>query len=285
MFMQSYNSMMDGFARQFDAQVGKRLWKWNSQYFPGTTKRPRIVATPIKKSIGLADIAAVIGPLKNAMPLGEEDYKAIRRLTGFLPETLPDMTSEPEPPEDGTPPDESESPEDEMPEGNPEETVEDTEGDDSAPEMAQAARLAELTLALREATAEAAREREQKREPVELEDRPSFWQRMKEIFVKPEPVSLTIHNHPGEPPVVNVASPQIEMADGGEVVAAAVDRLASTVAAKDMSVTTTVLPAPVTITQTPAPVVNIENKVEVKKRRGKVKATKDAQGDWTMTDE
>jgi hypothetical protein len=95
MFMITFNSMMEGFANQIDAQIGKRLFQWNQ--FPGMTKRPKLVVTPIEKTINLSELATILGPIKNTLPLGDEDFVAIRRRTGFLPETLPEVEEQPEP--------------------------------------------------------------------------------------------------------------------------------------------------------------------------------------------
>ena len=127
MFMTIFNAMMEGFAGQIDDQIGRRLFEWNN--FPGMTKRPRLVITPIEKTISLGELGSLLGPLKNAIPLGDEDFIAIRQKTGFLPETLPEVEEEPEPepePEE-EPQDEETPPEDEQ----PEETPEGGEGEDA----------------------------------------------------------------------------------------------------------------------------------------------------------
>jgi hypothetical protein len=95
MFVMTFNAMMEGFGAQLDAQIGRRLFEWNN--FPGLTARPRLIITPVEKTIGLGELASLLGPLTNTIPLGDEDYIAIRRRTGFLPETLPEVESEPEP--------------------------------------------------------------------------------------------------------------------------------------------------------------------------------------------
>jgi hypothetical protein len=140
----TYNAMIDGFAAQFDAQVGKRLFQWNQ--FPGMTRRPRAVIPHIEKVISLSELGSILGPLAAVMPLGREDQIAIRRRTGFLPETLPtsDATPQPEPEPEPTP-------EDDEGEGEPaadddqtdEEPGEGEEGE-SAPEPREQARALEL---------------------------------------------------------------------------------------------------------------------------------------------
>lgn len=94
MFMTTYNAMMEGFVDQIDSQIGRRLFQWNQ--FPGMTRRPVLRLDPINK-LSLAELSSILGPLKNVMELGEDDMIAIRKQTGFLPETLPDMMSEDEP--------------------------------------------------------------------------------------------------------------------------------------------------------------------------------------------
>lgn len=114
MFIVFFNAMMEGFARQMDAQIGRRLFEWNR--FPGMRTRPKLTVTPIEKKVSLADLAQILGPLSSVMPLGDDDLIAIRRKTNFLPETLPEVEEEPEPelepkeddPEDGDPGEEDE---------------------------------------------------------------------------------------------------------------------------------------------------------------------------------
>ena len=95
MWMITYNAMIDGFVSQIDNQVGKRLFAWNAGAFPGMERRPKLKAEPIQKVLSLSELADILGPLKATIPLGEEDYKAIRTRTNFLPETLPVDGSEP----------------------------------------------------------------------------------------------------------------------------------------------------------------------------------------------
>jgi hypothetical protein len=98
MYLVTYNAMIDGFVQQMDKQIGRRLFELNAGAFPGMTRRPRLVAEAVQKTISLSELAAILGPIKNVMPLGEDDFKAIRARTGFLPETLPETTEgQPEP--------------------------------------------------------------------------------------------------------------------------------------------------------------------------------------------
>lgn len=89
-FNNTFNAMIEGFVEQADSQFGRRLLEYNRGAFPGLQRRPRLVADPIQRRISLSELAQIIEPIKNTLPLGDEDYKAIRARTGFLPETLPD---------------------------------------------------------------------------------------------------------------------------------------------------------------------------------------------------
>lgn len=120
MFMITFNAMMEGFAAQIDKQIIDKLTQWNPALFAGLTKRPRIKATPLSKKVSLSELAQIIAPIKAAMPLGDDDYKAIRKLTGFLPETLPEVEDAPEPPEPPEPePVMADDPEDDQAETEP----------------------------------------------------------------------------------------------------------------------------------------------------------------------
>jgi len=89
----TYNAMLDGFASQFDDQIGKRLWKWNIRdagRFPKTTKRPRITFSHIENTIDLGALGSFLGQIYDKMPIGLEDYEAIRQRTGWMPEKTPE---------------------------------------------------------------------------------------------------------------------------------------------------------------------------------------------------
>lgn len=88
MFIQIFNAMIEGFAGQLDRQVGERLFMWNS--FPGITQRPKIVATPIEKNLGLSELASFMQMFAKYFVIGDEDVIALRRRSGFLPEVLPE---------------------------------------------------------------------------------------------------------------------------------------------------------------------------------------------------
>jgi len=87
-----YNSMADGFVSQADEQIVRRLfdYKVNKDAFPGMTRRPRLKVTHIEKQVPLAELGAFFQAMSAVMPIGEEDWIAVRRATkGLLPETMP----------------------------------------------------------------------------------------------------------------------------------------------------------------------------------------------------
>lgn len=87
----TFNSMMDGFASQYDQQVGKRLFEWNKAEFPNITKRPKIKFSHIDKSIALSDLSNFFRTLDGILPLTDDDYKALRVRSGFLPQNVDNM--------------------------------------------------------------------------------------------------------------------------------------------------------------------------------------------------
>ncbi len=86
----TYNAILDGFAAQYDEQVGKRLYSWNKDRFPGLTKRPTIKFSHLTRDIALEKMGGFLTAIRGLMPLGEDDLKAIRSRTDFLPATLPE---------------------------------------------------------------------------------------------------------------------------------------------------------------------------------------------------
>lgn len=87
----TFNSMLDGFAAQYDQQVGKRLYEWNKASFPKLTKRPKIKFSHIEKGVALGEMGAFLQQMNGILPLGDDDLKAIRKRSGFLPTTLPEV--------------------------------------------------------------------------------------------------------------------------------------------------------------------------------------------------
>jgi hypothetical protein len=88
-WMVFFNAMMSGFARQLDLQLGKRLFENNAGRFPGMTERPHLTITPVEKFIELDKLGPFWTAVKGTMPIGEEDFLALRRKSGFLPEVVP----------------------------------------------------------------------------------------------------------------------------------------------------------------------------------------------------
>lgn len=86
----TFNSMMDGFAQQYDAQIGRRLYGWNRDQFPGLTRRPKIKFTHVENNIALDTLSGFLSGIREIVPLGEDDIKAIRKRSGFLPENSPE---------------------------------------------------------------------------------------------------------------------------------------------------------------------------------------------------
>lgn len=86
----SFNSMMDGFANQYDDQIGRRLWEWNKHAFPNATKRPNIRFSHVENNIDLGALGTFLGQINGIIPMSLDDYKAFRVRSGFLPENNPE---------------------------------------------------------------------------------------------------------------------------------------------------------------------------------------------------
>jgi hypothetical protein len=99
MFLTTYNAMLDGFAQQIDNQIGKRLFTWNAGAFPGMTKRPTFKFSAVGKEIDLDQLGRFVQAM-GFDNLGEDDWIAIRKRSGFLPETLPELNSMPDKPQE-----------------------------------------------------------------------------------------------------------------------------------------------------------------------------------------
>ena len=80
---------------QIDQQIGRRLWEWNKDDFPNVTKRLPIRFTHIERSIALSELGNFLSSLDGRIPLGEDDHKAFRKRSGFLPENNPDEPYKP----------------------------------------------------------------------------------------------------------------------------------------------------------------------------------------------
>jgi len=86
-----FNTMAQGFVQQADQQIGKRLFEYdvNQAAFPGLTRRPQLTVNTLQKEIDLAELGSFATAISALMPLGDDDYIAIRKRSEVLPETLP----------------------------------------------------------------------------------------------------------------------------------------------------------------------------------------------------
>lgn len=98
MAMMLYNAMWEGFAHQIDTQLGKRIFNHPlvRERFPGMTKRPRCIAVPVEKTIPLNLLSQFVSQIAPIVPMDDDDFIAIRRKSGFLPETLPEVKETPD---------------------------------------------------------------------------------------------------------------------------------------------------------------------------------------------
>jgi hypothetical protein len=92
-FVSWFNAMTAGLVSQADQQIGKRLFDYpvNKAAFPGMTRRPVLKVTPAQKDIALAEMGQFLTAIQAIMPLGEDDFLAVRRKSEFLPEILPEV--------------------------------------------------------------------------------------------------------------------------------------------------------------------------------------------------
>jgi hypothetical protein len=133
MYMLTFNAMMEGFADQMDDQIGRRLFEWNSGAFPGLSlrpyslravsrpgaatkpakrglsgmsQRPRLTITKVDKELDWGKFGQLLTSLNAVIKFGDDDIKAIRKITEFLPENLPpeDETKAPPAPVNTQPP-------------------------------------------------------------------------------------------------------------------------------------------------------------------------------------
>ena len=108
----AFNGMMAGFMRQFNEQAVKRLFRHpvNAARFVGLEKLPVVNIVPLETPTPMSELSQFIAQIAPVMPLDDEDWKAVRGKSGFLPEELPleDETDVPEPPQpfEDMPPDE-----------------------------------------------------------------------------------------------------------------------------------------------------------------------------------
>lgn len=86
----TFNSMLDGFAKQYDDQVGKRLYKWNRDSFPNLTKRPTIKFSHVRNNPAMQELGSFLSAIKDTVSLGADDMKALRKESGWMPENNPE---------------------------------------------------------------------------------------------------------------------------------------------------------------------------------------------------
>lgn len=93
-----YNAMWEGFAHQIDQQLGKRIFNHPmvAERFPGMTRRPRCIAVPVEKTIPLNLLSQFVSQIAPIVPMDDDDMIAIRRKSGFMPESLPEVTETPD---------------------------------------------------------------------------------------------------------------------------------------------------------------------------------------------
>jgi len=135
-----FNSMVGSFEQQINDQLMKRLYTHpvNAAAFPNMTRRPQLHISRLDKSIELEQLGAFATAMNAIMPLGDDDYIAIRRKSELLPEALPEVeTAAPQPGAES--PENDTTPEDET----AVEEVEDEEADMSMNETAELAQSPE----------------------------------------------------------------------------------------------------------------------------------------------
>lgn len=94
-----FNAMASDFVRQMDEQLWTRLFAFpvNKAAFPNLTARPRLKLVPLDKDIPLLELGQLSQAFAAIMPLGDEDFLAMRKKSGFLPNILPEKEEMPEP--------------------------------------------------------------------------------------------------------------------------------------------------------------------------------------------
>jgi hypothetical protein len=79
--------------KQYDSQVGRKLYEWNSSSFPGA-RRPHYVSKPLDKLVGLEELGNFFKQISEIMPVGDDDCVEIRKRSGIMPEDLPEVEDE-----------------------------------------------------------------------------------------------------------------------------------------------------------------------------------------------
>lgn len=88
MGVMAYNGMTESAVGQMSRQLVKRMFDHpvNAAAFAGMVNRPRVVITPVEKSIALNELSQFVAQISPVMPMSPADIAAIRRKSGFLPE-------------------------------------------------------------------------------------------------------------------------------------------------------------------------------------------------------
>lgn len=91
MGIMAYNGMTESAIDQLNRQLVTRLFDHpiNAAAFAGMVNRPRIMITPVEKTISLNELAQFVQQIAPIVPLTAEDIAAVRRKSGFLPEPDP----------------------------------------------------------------------------------------------------------------------------------------------------------------------------------------------------
>lgn len=88
MGMMAYNGMTESAVGQMSRQLVNRIFNHptNAASFAGMVNRPRIVITPVEKSLALSELSQFVAQISSIVPMSVRDIAAIRRRSGFLPE-------------------------------------------------------------------------------------------------------------------------------------------------------------------------------------------------------
>lgn len=88
MGVMAYNGMTESAIWQMNRQLVARLFDHpvNAAAFAGMVNRPRIIITPVQKSIALNELSQFVSQISPIVPMSPADIAAIRRKSGFLPE-------------------------------------------------------------------------------------------------------------------------------------------------------------------------------------------------------
>lgn len=87
-----FNGIAEDAVRQLDSQLTRRLLSHpaNAQAFAGRTRLPRLTVNTLSKAVKLPELAQFATAMSAVMPLGDDDFIAIRSKSDVLPEQLPE---------------------------------------------------------------------------------------------------------------------------------------------------------------------------------------------------